>query len=182
MSPAVIGTLDLQDGQHGNGSNADGVASWGPDAQAFLVVQTIDPLGVDRPALSPKPHMETAIPVPDSGFAANSLSRTPQLVLRIHAPGEHGPVALLHERAGTDPVAPHTRRSLTSIGPPLAKPQGSGGSGGPHHFGAPPPATSFCPGVRSATNVFRRRFSSSNCFNRRMVGQVPIPQTSSSQR
>ena len=79
--PAVIGTLDRRTARPVAG-RTPASRRLGADAQAFLVVQTIDPLGVDRPALPPKQHMQAAIPVPDSG-RRQLLEPQPQLVLRI---------------------------------------------------------------------------------------------------
>ena len=86
--PAVIGTLDLRTARTVTGRTPP-VRRLGADAQAFLVVQTRDPLGVDRPALPPKQHMQATIPVPDSG-RRQFLEPQPQLVLRIG----RGPVAV----------------------------------------------------------------------------------------
>ena len=162
--PAVIGTLDLRTARTVTGRAP---AAWclGADAQAFLVVQTIDPLGVDRPALPPKQHMQATIPVPDSG-RRQLLEPQPQLVLRIG----RGPVAL--GRTG-EPGHPAHPAFAHLIGPPQPSHQAPAARG-PHHFRRTTSCNIVLSKVRSATSVFRRRFSSSSCFNRR-ISATPSP-------
>ena len=63
-SPAVSGTLDLRTAST-IAARPPASRRLGADAQAFFFVQTIAPLGVDRPALPPKQHRQATIPVPD---------------------------------------------------------------------------------------------------------------------
>ena len=86
--PAVIGTLNRRTTRPVTGRTPP---AWrlGADAQAFFFVEAIDSLGIDRPALPPKQHMQATRPVPDSG-RRQFLEPQPQLVLRIG----RGPVAV----------------------------------------------------------------------------------------